>query len=605
MSVLSAAHQQQVEESLIKEGILGKEQLAEYETKAADIKMPLLTYLVNKKIISNELLTKTVAHLTKLPYVNLLGSKIDPSVLKLLPADIAEHFMAVPLGEMQHKLVVAMLDADNVQAVDFLSNKIGRPLKVYAASEEGIRQVIKQYSFSLNDQMSGSIDNVTAVQDSSSDQGDESVDGKTPQKNKTIKTIVQDSPISKTLSAILEYAAKNRASDVHIEPLEKELKIRCRIDGVLREIMKLPKNTEPALVSRVKILSNLKIDEHRIPQDGQFTVHVADKDIDLRIAISPVVWGEQIVIRLLDKSGTSLNLEEMGYKGRALRTIQKGLKNPNGMILTSGPTGSGKSTSLYALIKEIMSDEINIVTLEDPVEYKMSGVNQIQVNPAVGLTFATGLRSILRQDPDVVMVGEIRDKETATLAIQAALTGHLVFSTLHTNSAAGILPRLLDMGIEPFLIASTVHTVIGQRLVRRIPQNTTKQTYQSTKAETEAIQKTIGGLLPQKAEDAAAAGEDLGFEALPLAGQNAYTLFKGTDSPESPGGFKGRMGLYEVFEITESIQSLVLERATSSQIQRAAQAEGMVTMHQDGFFKALTGQTSLAEVNRVATDDGA
>ncbi len=606
MSVLSAATQQQVQDTLVKDGLISAEKLKDAETKATIAKTPLLTYLVHQKIISNELLTKTVAHLTKVPYVNLSNAKIDPKILTLLSKDIAERYMAVPLGEMQHRLVVAMLDADNVQAVDFLSNKIGRPLKVYAASEEGIRQVIKQYSLSINDQMTSSIQDVTAVVDETPPEaGEETEEGKAPKKVKTIKTIVQDSPITKTLSAVLEYAAKNRASDIHIEPLEKELKIRCRIDGVLREIMKLPKNTEAPLVSRVKILSSLKIDEHRIPQDGQFTVHVGNKDIDLRIAISPVVWGEQIVIRLLDKSGTSLKLEDMGYKGRALRTIRKGLQQPNGMILTSGPTGSGKSTSLYALIQEIMSDEINIVTLEDPVEYKMSGVNQIQVNADVGLTFASGLRSILRQDPDVVMVGEIRDKETATLAVQAALTGHLVFSTLHTNSAAGILPRLLDMGIEPFLIASTVHTVIGQRLVRRIPQDDTKQQYQSDQAETEAIHKTLGTLLPQKSEDLKKATEDLGYESLPLAGQNAYTLFKGTDSPESPGGFKGRMGLYEVFEISETIQSLILKRATSSEIQKAAQAEGMITMHEDGYLKALAGYTSLTEVNRVATEDSA
>jgi type IV pilus assembly protein PilB len=410
--------------------------------------------------------------------------------------------------------------------------------------------------------------------------------------------------ILKPSCKIRQLAAKNRASDVHIEPLEKELKIRCRIDGVLREIMKLPKSIEAPLVSRIKILSNLKIDEHRVPQDGQFTIQSDGKAIDLRISIAPIVWGEQVVIRLLDKSGTSFKLEDMGYRGRALRTIRKGLEKPNGMILTSGPTGSGKSTSLYALIQEIKNDNVNIVTLEDPVEYKMDGINQIQVNADVGLTFASGLRSILRQDPDVVMVGEIRDAETATLAVQAALTGHLVFSTLHTNSAAGILPRLLDMGIEPFLIASTVHTVIGQRLVRRIAKD--KQDYQSDQAETEAIRSTIGKWLPEKEADVKKVCEDIGYESLPLKDQNAYTLFKGKDNAESPGGFKGRMGLYEVFEITESIQSLILKRSTSAEIQHAAQDEqGMLTMREDGYFKALAGDTTIAEVNRVAAEDTA
>lgn len=596
MSVLSATSQRQVEEKLIVDGIITEEQRLQLKERASKEGVPIFTLLVRDGLVDNELLTKTIAYVNKVPYVNLTSAKINPSVLKLLPKEIAMQYMAVPLGEMNKRLVVAMLDADNVQAVDFLSNKIGKPLKVYSASEEGIQNVIRQYQLELDAALPGQLKQ--AEKDSSVP-----TDGKEAEKEKTIKTIVQDSPISKALSTILEYAAKNRASDIHIEPMEHDLKIRARIDGVLKEIMVLPKSTEPALVSRIKILSNLKIDEHRIPQDGQFTIHVAEKDIDLRIAISPVVWGEQVVIRLLDKSGTSLKLEDMGYKGRALRTIRTGIEQPNGMILTSGPTGSGKSTSLYALLSEVKNETINIVTLEDPVEYKMGGINQIQVNAEVGLTFAGGLRSILRQDPDVVMVGEIRDKETAQLAVQAALTGHLVFSTLHTNSAAGILPRLLDMGIEPFLIASTVHTVIGQRLVRRIGEK--KETYQSTEAETLAIHETIGHLLPEKKEDVPKVAEDLGYDSLPLRGQNAYTLTRGIDSGDTPGGYKGRMGLYEVFEISEEIQSLILKRSTSTEIQNLAQKNGMITMRQDGYLKALAGQTTLAEVNRVAASDSA
>lgn len=602
MSVLSAASQQQLEETLVKSEMITADKLAEAKAAAEKANEPLLGHLVKQGYITDEQLTKANATITKMPYVNLTSAKVDPSVLKLLPQDIAERYMAVPLGEIQHRLVVAMLDADNVQAVDFLSNRIGRPLKVYVASEAGIRQVLKQYSARLDTQMEEAFKGADAVHDtanggvrSNAQKGKDATD---------IKDLVEDSPISKALSAILEFAARNRASDIHVEPLEKELKIRCRIDGVLREVMRLPKNTEPALISRIKILSNLKIDEHRIPQDGQFTVVVDKNPIDLRIAIAPIVWGEQVVIRLLDKSGTSLKLEDMGYAGRALRTIRRGLERPNGMILTSGPTGSGKSTSLYALIQEIMNDSINIVTLEDPVEYKMNGINQIQVNPEVGLTFASGLRSILRQDPDVVMVGEIRDKETAQLAVQAALTGHLVFSTLHTNSAAGILPRLLDMGIEPFLIASTVHTVIGQRLVRRIG-DAGKQTYESSASETEAIQATLKDFLPPTEDKVAAAAEDLGYKSLPLLSQNAYTLTKGTDTPETPGGYKGRMGLYEVFEVSEAIQSLIMKQATASEIAKQAQAEGMVNMRQDGYLKALDGRTTIAEVNRVAAEDNA
>ncbi|MDL2341495.1 MAG: GspE/PulE family protein [Patescibacteria group bacterium] len=593
MSVLSADIQQKVEEELVKQGVLTTDSLSELKQKATSTNRPFLSVLLSDGKVSDEQLTRATATANSVPYVNLSSAVVDKLTLRLLSQEIAERYMAVPLGEMNHRLVVAMLDADNIQAVDFLSNKTGRALKVYAASETGIRNILRQYQQDIEK-------DVTDVMQSTPEKAVNNQSGQaTPETaEKKVQTIVQDSPISKALSAILEYAAKNRASDIHMEPLEKEFKIRCRIDGVLREIMRLPKSTEPPLVSRIKILSNLKIDEHRIPQDGQFTVLVDNKGIDLRIAISPVVWGEQVVIRLLDKSGTSLKLEEMGYHGRALRTIRKGLERPNGMILTSGPTGSGKSTSLYALIQEIKNDTVNIVTLEDPVEYKMDGINQIQVNAEVGLTFAAGLRSILRQDPDVVMVGEIRDKETAQLAVQAALTGHLVFSTLHTNSAAGILPRLLDMGIEPFLIASTVHTVIGQRLVRRIGEES--EEYQSDNNEATAIHEALGKYLPKNADEVASFSKDMGYENLPLANQNAYTLRRGIDSPASPKGYKGRMGLYEVFEITEEIQDLILKRSTSTVIQNLAREQGMVTMREDGYLKALQGITTVTEVNRVA-----
>jgi type IV pilus assembly protein PilB len=569
---------------LQEEGLVSKDALQQATDISTKGGKPLLSVLTEQSVIDNELLTHAIAQVSGVPYVNLTNSIIDQSILSLLPSDIAERFMAVPLAEVQNRLAVAMIDANNVQAVDYLANRIQRPLKVFMASEAGVRHVLDQYKTDLS-----SVDVAAKVsqEESKSESGD-------------IKTIVQDSPISRALSTILEYAVKSRASDIHIEPLEKALKIRCRVDGVLREIMQLPKSIEPALVSRIKILSNLKIDEHRVPQDGQFAVKVNDKEVDLRIAISPVVWGEQVVIRLLDKSGNTFDLEQMGYAGRALRTIRKGIKKPNGMLLTSGPTGSGKSTSLYALIKEIKDESINIVTLEDPVEYKMDGVNQIQVNSEVGLTFANGLRSILRQDPNVVMVGEIRDAETASLAVQASLTGHLVFSTLHTNSAAGVLPRLLDMNIEPFLIASTVNTIIGQRLVRRVSPK--RESYWSSPLETKSILETVGHLLPKTKEEVAQVSADLGYKDLPLAGQSAYILIKGQDTPSTPHGYSGRAGLYEVMDVTEEIQKLIVTRATSSEIQHKAVEQGMITMRQDGYLKALTGVTTLEEVNRVTSD---
>lgn len=602
MSVLSDESRDLVTQKLVEEGVLTVADLAVLKTQSKDTRTPLFEVLLTSGKVNQEQLTKGIAFVSKVPYVNLLETRVDPDILSLLPAEVAERYMAVPLGEMQNRLVVAMLDADNVQAVDFLSNRIGRPLKVYAASEAGIRQVLTQYGGQISEAITEGMEGLGDVVELDGTKKDQEAAQKAADAE-AMNAMVQDSPISKALSTILEYAAKNGASDIHIEPLKEVLKIRCRIDGILREVMKLPKSSEPPLISRIKILSNLKIDEHRIPQDGEFSITVGQKEVDLRISVSPVVWGEQVVIRLLDKSGTSLKLEDMGFVGRSLRTIKKGLERTNGMVLTSGPTGSGKSTTLYALLQEVKHDGVNIVTLEDPVEYKMDGINQIQVNADIGLTFASGLRSILRQDPDIVMVGEIRDKETAELAIQASLTGHLVFSTLHTNSAAGILPRLLDMGIEPFLIASTVHTVIGQRLVRRLGPRT--EQHQSDSTETVAVQSALGGLLPADVNAMPVVSEDLGYKSLPLSTDNAYTLTRGVDSPSTPGGYKGRMGIYEVFDISEQIKELILKRATSSEIQAQAEVEGMVTMRQDGFLKALAGQTTVEEINRVASADSA
>ena len=596
MSVLSDTTQKRVEQELVRAGLITPEILTQLKSKADKNKTPFMSLLVSEGHVSDEQFTKIMARINGIPYVNLSNAKITGSILDLLPQDIAEHYMTVPLGEMSNKLVVAMLDAQNIQAVDFLSHRLNKPLKVYAASEAGIRNVLKQYQLRLSNDIVGDVES-GAVEEQKQE------DSKNSKSGSNIKTIVQDSPISKALSTILEYAATNRASDIHMEPTESSYKIRCRIDGILREILKLPKSAEPALVSRVKILSNLKIDEHRIPQDGEFTIKVANKAIDLRIAISPSIWGEQVVIRLLDKSGTSLRLEDMGYKGRTLRAVRNALTQTSGMVLTSGPTGSGKSTSMYALLQEVKSDSVNIITLEDPVEYKIDGINQIQVNSDVGLTFGSGLRSILRQDPDIIMVGEIRDRETAELAVQASLTGHLVFSTLHTNSAAGILPRLLDMGVEPFLIASTVRTVIGQRLVRRIGEQ--QETYQSDAVETAAINSALDDILPATEEDQEKISKDLGYGDLPLRGQNAYTLTRGIDSVDAPGGYRGRIGIYEAFEVSPKVQELILRRATSAEIQQVVKSEGMISMREDGMLKALTGATSVSEINRVAASNSA
>lgn len=586
MALLTKEAEHKITSLLVAEGLADGNLVNAVNNELLNSNQSVLAELTKRGVINEDMVSRATALLVGAPYVELKNIVIDQDVLSKIPQDAQMRVMAIPLGEKDGILNIAMADVTNVQATDYLSNLINKPIRVWMSSERGIREMIENNH--------GDFSGVTeAVRETNAEEAAES-------QQKDVKTIVQDSPISKALTTILSYAAKTKASDIHIEPLESSLIIRCRIDGVLRKIMDLPKNVAPALVSRIKILSNLKIDEHRIPQDGQFTVLVDNKEIDLRIAISPVTWGEQVVIRLLDKTGMNMQVDKMGMSGRALRAVLEGIKKPNGMILTSGPTGSGKSTTLYALIQQIKSEAINIVTLEDPVEYKMDGINQIQVNVDAGLTFASGLRSILRQDPDVVMVGEIRDSETASLAVQAALTGHLVFSTLHTNSAAGILPRLLDMGIEPFLLASTLNLVIGQRLVRRITEK--RETYKSTDIETESINNLIGDLLPKTDADVAAVSEDLGYAGLPVKNDNYYMLSKGMVTKETPGGYKGRAGLYETINVDEDIQKLIISHATSAEIMRLAKSKGTITMRQDGMLKVLSGITTMEEVNRVASD---
>ncbi len=586
MTLLTRDAQEKVVKLLVDSGLVDAGLVKEAQGEVEKTKQPILAYLASKNITNDDTIAHATAVVMGVQYVDLKNVLLEQEILLNISRDVAERSMVVPLGELNGQLVVAMLDVANVQATDYLSTLTQRPIKAVMASEEGIRAVLKQYKGDFSSVHQAAEEANTEV--------------KQKQLSGDIKTITQDSPISKALTNILDYAVKSKASDIHIEPLEEALVIRCRIDGVLRQVMELPKSIEATLVTRIKILANLKIDEHRVPQDGQFTVMVADKEVDLRIATSPVVWGEQVVIRLLDKSGTTMDIEKMGMTGRALRTVLTGISKPNGMILTSGPTGSGKSTTLYALIKKIKDEKINIVTLEDPVEYKMDGVNQIQVNVDAGLTFASGLRSILRQDPDVVMVGEIRDAETANLAVQAALTGHLVFSTLHTNSAAGILPRLLDMGIEPFLIASTLNTVIGQRLVRRIGEK--RETYQTSSIETDELNAVLGGLLPKTQAEVAMVSEDLGYPGLPVGNQSAYTLVRGIEDKDTPGGYAGRAGLYEAIDVDDEIQKLIVSRATASEIMKVAKAKGAVTMRQDGMLKALSGITTMSEVDRVASD---
>ncbi len=599
--MLSQETAQKIEKLIIDNRLVSVADMTLAKDEVANSTKSLLEVLIERKLISDEDGTKLIALSSGIPYVELKDRQIDQKVLKLLPRDVAATYSAVPFELNGSELSVAMVDPANLQAVDFIARKTGYRVKTFLAAKKQIEGVVGNYTEGLGAEVAQVLNQATANQSATPEEQQAKEQKSFKDTAKDVENLVQDAPITRALNAILEYAINSKASDIHIEPRETELKIRFRIDGILQDAMTLPKTTEPPLISRIKILSNLKIDEHRIPQDGEAQYKVGEREVDLRIAIAPITHGEQVVMRILDKSESLMSLDSLGFRGRSLRVIQQGMKKPNGMILVTGPTGSGKSTTLYAVIQEIKNVAINIITLEDPVEYKIDGINQIQVNPTVGLTFASGLRSILRQDPNVIMVGEIRDHETADLAVQAALTGHVVLSTLHTNSASGVLPRMLDMNIEPFLIASTVNTVIGQRLVRKVCDNC-KKPFESTQAATQMVNRVLGAVLPKNETESAAKEAELGYENLPIYNEKAYTLYKGEGCSQCSDGYKGRTGIYEVFELNEAMEKLLVERATTGDIQKQAQSDGMLTMQQDGMLKVLLGLTTLEEVSRVASD---
>jgi type IV pilus assembly protein PilB len=586
-----------VEQLLVKKQKITPEQLESIKDEQKQSNRPLQDLVVRHEIVSDKDLTKLYAEYADMPFIDIDPKKVDKQVLETLPEKIARQYTAVVFGVDGDNKQLAMEDPDDMQAVDFLQKQVGSNYKLFVATKENILQVLENYRDAVAEELS----DVIAVQkEQNSD------------KEVSEEDISEDSPIAKTVNLILEYAIRSNASDIHIEPREEFLQVRYRIDGVLREANKLPRNVQAALVSRIKILSNLKIDERRVPQDGRFKVTVAGKKYALRVSTLPISEGEKVVMRILDESNKALTLEELGYWGWSLEKINNAIAQPYGMMLVTGPTGSGKSTSLYSALTLLNKPDVNISTVEDPVEYKIEGANQTQVNPVAGMTFIAGLRALLRQDPNIIMVGEIRDAETANLAVQAALTGHLVFSTLHTNNAATCLPRLLDMGIEPFLIASTVRAVIGQRLVRRLCKKC-KQEYAPTKEEIQMIIKTFGIKTERELqhihelEKQAASqkiGADIG-ENLSSTPSNITRLYK--PSPEGcdecgHAGYKGRMGIYEVLNNSVDVQKLIVGNATSNTIQDQAIKEGMMTMQTDGFIKALRGQTSIEEILRVTRE---
>lgn len=548
------------------------------EDRGKQVKMAEVQYgstqeeiLKKQNLVKNADLVKAKATLYNIPYVDVSTTPASPEAISVLPQEVAERFKVFPVSvdKKSGVLNLAMADPLDLSAIEFVESKTNLRVKPIASEEDKIVETITQrYATSLSQEVTEALKEVEP-------------DNKTSVVDNLKVGFIREEKIAEIVRHILEFAVRSRSSDIHIEPQERSTRVRYRIDGILQEKLTIPKELHEALVSRIKILSGMKIDEKRIPQDGRFNFKVADQDTDLRVSSLPTTWGEKIVMRLLKKTGGVPDLPELGLRGRALKHLQEAILRPHGIILICGPTGSGKTTTLYSIISRINTPKINIVTLEDPIEYKIAGVNQVQINPAVGLTFASGLRSFLRQDPNVILVGEIRDQETADLAIQASLTGHLVFATLHTNDASGALPRLLDMGAEPYLLASSMTAVIAQRVTRKIHESC-KVAYKPEPKVMEDIKGFLGPLFPQNFN-----GE----------------LYKGKGDQEcGNSGYYGRIGVFEVLPVTDAISKLILERSPASAIEKKAKEEGMLTLKQDGYLKVLEGITTIEEVLRVAQE---
>lgn len=586
-----------IEKLLTRNNVITAEKLAELKSTAERSKHTLQEVVIDEKVIDEPTLTKLFADYAQIPFIVLDPKEISSDTLKKIPERIARQYEAVifqidPDGSVH----IAMDDPDDIQAVSFIQKEVGQNTRIYIAPRQNILDCLEMYRGDVNKELNDVID----VQ-----REDDGTDDKVSEAD-----IAEDSPIAQTVNLLLEYAIRSSASDIHIEPREDFVQVRYRIDGALKEANRLPRNVMSALVSRIKILSNLKIDERRVPQDGRFKIHVSGKQYALRVSTLPITDGEKVVMRILDESNQALTLKDLGYWGHSLAVINDAIKEPNGMILVTGPTGSGKSTSLFSVLSMLNRPEVNISTIEDPVEYKIPGVNQTQTNAKAGMTFASGLRALLRQDPNVIMVGEIRDGETANLGVQAALTGHLVFSTLHTNNAATCLPRLLDMGIEPFLIASTVKAVVGQRLVRRLCK-VCRQSYEPSAEEIKAVTELFNLKSGQtfahvhELEQQAVEQEVGGDTPLGTDDKTIKTLWKA--NPEGCDecnhiGFKGRIGIYEVLGMTVPIEKMIMAGGTSNEIQEQAISEGMATMQTDGLVKALRGNTTIEEVLRVTRE---
>lgn len=588
-----------MEKLLTRSGAVTAEQIATLKEEGVRSKRTLQELSIQNEIITDKDLSRAFADYAQIPFIEINAHDIATDVLNKIPERIARQYNAILFNiDADGVHYLAMDDPDDVQAVNFIEKEIGTNTKIFITPHENIIAALDAYRGDVTNELNEVID----IQRADATENDAMAISQ--------EDIAEDSPIAKTVNLLLEYAIRSHASDIHIEPREGFVQIRYRIDGVLKEVNRLPRNVLNALISRVKILSNLKIDERRVPQDGRFKIKVGGKQYALRVSTLPVSDGEKVVMRILDESNQAVSLESLGYWGTSLAATKLALGEANGMILITGPTGSGKSTSLFSILSILNTPDVNISTVEDPVEYKISGVNQTQTNSKAGMTFANGLRALLRQDPNIIMIGEIRDNETADLSVQAALTGHLVFSTLHTNDAATCLPRLLDMDIEPFLIASIVRVVVAQRLVRKIRPET-RISYKPSDAEQKMIIEMFH-LRPgqdfkyiHELEKQAAAQGVGGDTPLATDEHGINTLWHADHEDSKDGalnGYRGRVGIYEVLTNTVPIQSLIVANATSNQIREQAISEGMVTMQTDGLIKVLRGETTLEEVMRVTKE---
>jgi type IV pilus assembly protein PilB len=579
-----------------------EEQFKSLFQRSAAEKKSLKDLVLADNLISEQELSKMFGLQIGVPYAEFNAKEVPQEILKLIPEHISKQYRSIVFGQEKDTkaFLVAMEDPEDIEAVDTLQKILGTNVRTYIATRSNIAAGLDQYRQSIGSELTKVIS-----------EDEEPAD----QEEVKEEDIAEDSPIAQTVNLIIEYAIRSNASDIHIEPRDQFVSVRYRVDGILKEVNRLPKKLLAALVSRIKILSNLKIDERRIPQDGRLKIAVGEKSWSLRVSTLPIMEGEKVVMRILNDAAKALTLEQLGYWGQSLKTIDDAMHQPHGMILVTGPTGSGKSTSLFSVLSILNNPSVNISTIEDPVEYHVQGVNQTQVNTKAGMTFSGGLRALLRQDPNIIMVGEIRDSETAGLGVQAALTGHLVLSTLHTNNASTCLPRLLDMGIEPFLIASTVRAVIGQRLVRRLcivcreridpDAAQLNGIIKMFKLDDPKIMLKYHELEKQAASEGIGKTEEGKESELSTTDKGIVHLWKphegGCDACNH-NGFKGRVGIYEALDNSEEIQELIVGNSTSEKIQVEAIVEGMITMQMDGFIKALRGITAVEEILRVTRE---